>query len=992
MIGQILPDGSQTCLVQGTFYSWTLQSAINYVPRFGPGTGGFQDYRYIRDDTNFAWSGVTTYAGDGKPIPANYQGQKGFIELQYGINEVMLANGSSLADASYTITRPIIIRTYKLDDNETGKPSPLGPGLWASSGTAEATGPAVFSAAWGTMPDAGSVTKTDVVNYNTMAITLDTANNGLVGDQKYIIDYWTLTDDSDAGRKSKLLQAMQAAIPVDPRFKQRPATILPDSPSGGKIHIEFALKDTYDDVNLPVDIKNTDPDGLTNNYTWSAINGTPADPGVLNTQVIGQEVRILVDGKLQFINKGGGFTPRQAIEEGGTNYRFDVNSLENEGVSYVTYTTASGVPNSPAAPNGLQIVGTSSIATSHFKSKLKTDYGVRSPAQQLTFPETEDTTDPNNIAMTARRAQVYDIGSPPAVPTDLPTGNVKELRFVDIPKTPTLGETVGKMIRIWYYGGKDSKDELLLEHYRTTSDTNALQSSAVRAALDGDTNPTTVADSFGHTLVQRPSTVIPVTLGLGTNRVLTITEYGLRTTKEDITDEESEVAEDLSLVDSVETITEVYATGATPGNPSFTLPEVKLVEQRVKILNQIESKRTSVHKTKNPLDERDFDLTKTQVDGNSIEDESVRVKFWATNVSTPTSPVSPPSNNVKLRYHFTRNITPATMSVPGINMEVFIYGARDSKDSLILERYETTTDESALESSAIRSFLDGDSIPVTITDANGVTLYKTKTHVKPVTLALGTNRTLYVVEYATTTTAERITFPGSPIKSDFAEGFVQEFTTLEVSDPSVSIGDARIAYENANKNDKTYAGLTVEQFDHKYKLLKRRFIQDSKKVVSSGGSRSEFLNNIGNQVYIPFVIPRASNGTKAYIQKQQIWRSIAEMQVFRRFVITTDPTDAMLRSSQWNNRNISNFGPFNAGFVLFSYANFIYAGGQTMNRPVAIRYVLKIDSLFFQPTLPGGWIPSPTIGLTAGYHAWSDLGVGPYPNPPTSSDLSFIFA
>lgn len=996
ILGQILPDGSQVALFQGTFYTWSIRRKSDQRPRFGPDTGGYLDFRNVRDDSFFAFSGVTSFANGGKPEPANYKGQKTFVRVQYGTNQVAQENGVSPADAAYTITRQTIIDSFEIEDDETEKPTPSGPGFWKSSGTGRIIGPPVYSAAWGTLPDAGAVTKSDQQLYQGMELSRDPFR--LIEGDTYVVDYWGLTTDDNPGRLQRLLQAVAAAIPQDIAHKLREVKMLPDSPDGGSFQFTFGLTSTADDVTNPFTSTEKTPFDVDNKSSAAALNTQPGSPGVLNTELVSVSTLKLNDLNTRFVCEFGKWNEYNAITKGGTFANTDPLTIADTGQSVVIFNTGDAVPAFPTPPSGQQVVTYKIDNISSFQETLTTQYGKRTTMQEKTFPRINTGTDPNNIYARADRAQFWAVGtSPPALPIDLPTGNVKLIGFDDIPDTPTIGSVPGQNIRIWTYGPADSADEKILPNTQTTSDSNALASTGMRACLDGSSNPSTIVDAFGNTLVTRTTRAVPITIGLGINRILYVTEYGLRDTKADITDPESEIIADPLAIDSSAKTTEVFPTGSPPSNPAAPLPEVQITAQRMEVLNTIESKRTTTFEPLTSELKRGLEKWQTSLDLNNIENKAVRFKFWLSNTSQPSAPDDPPTNDVKVLSQETIEVTRPIGMQPGINMDVFIYAAQDTADKqrigslFFRHRYGTITDSTSIGSTAMRAWLDGESVINTVTDGNGIVLVLTKLSNQPLSLNLATNRTLFIGEYAQMTSADEINFRSSPIESDFADGFKQRISSLVPSDTTVSLGDFRIAQENLAKGVPTYVGLNAQQFNRDLKLLELLFLQDSKKVSCKGGSRPMMLNNFGNQLYIPYVIPRGSNGTTVFIQKREIWRGLAEMRVFRRFTTPMDPDDTLLHSGQWNNTNISRFGPFNIGFALFSFADFVYAGGQTTLRPIGIEYIFKIDTLGFQPTLPGGEVPSPAIGLTPGLHVWSDLLLGAYPDPPTRSDFSFAF-
>jgi hypothetical protein len=375
----------------------------------------------------------------------------------------------------------------------------------------------------------------------------------------------------------------------------------------------------------------------------------------------------------------------------------DPNDIESKKITGALFTTGSPPDSDPDAPAGLKIdtyidLPQTNAGASNLSLRLYS-YAKLDSLDRIILNRIKTTIDAQNINCTAVRLKAYKTtDSVPTSPASPPTNNVKVLYTEDETITPVIDGVAGVMVRIWYYGPKDSKDEKILERYSTTTDGSALPltSRAFRSYLDGDAMDSTISDGKGASLVTVNTEVFPVTLLLGVNRTLSVREFGLGT----------------------------------------------------------------------PQQSKEIEGFKDEIDGGNtpiyISDTAVRFKYWSTTTgSPPTGPDNPPENNTKLLTWTDAGVP----DNPDLRNRIFIYGSQTSADKLVIgsvfprHRFETVTDTSGLESSAVRAcvVLDGGSStnPSTVNDANGNTLVATKTYVHPQSFELPLhNASLIITEYA----------------------------------------------------------------------------------------------------------------------------------------------------------------------------------------------------------------------------------------------------
>lgn len=433
------------------------------------------------------------------------------------------------------------------------------------------------------------------------------------------------------------------------------------------------------------------------------------------------------------------------IEMPGTSAIADELEIDSSAKAAQVYTTLSGPSASPAPPlDELQLVSTEQVQLNRVKSVQNSVYDVLNSEEKRTYPKTSTTDDANNIDDEAMRAQFWDTGfTPPATPSDAPANNVKLIKFVDVPITPT------KQLRVWLYGERNTRDEEVLKNYNTVADASNLESIAVRACLDTES----ISDPAGYVL--RLTKTYPLSFSLGTNRTVTVKVYGLRTTKADIENPGTYANLDPLAIDSNGKDTDVYLTSSgVPAAPSLPSAELQIVNNKIEVINTLMSQRTVEFDTLTSEQKRTYPKISTTDDAQNINDEAMRSEFWNVGDSPPATPSDVPANNVKLVEFADFPVTPAK------NIRVWRYGERNSRDDVVLKHYETTADASNLESEAMRACLDGESI----SDPSGYTLRLTKTF--PLSFSLGVNRTLTVKIYGLRTTKADIENPNTSTEID----------------------------------------------------------------------------------------------------------------------------------------------------------------------------------------------------------------------------------
>jgi len=392
----------------------------------------------------------------------------------------------------------------------------------------------------------------------------------------------------------------------------------------------------------------------------------------------------------------------------------------------VAQTAAINAPAPAPPPGSLAFVPrTTQTVRLHDNATLNTaDYGLLTPQQDREFPGTYRVTDPSDLASTWSQVSDWNWETQSMPPAIIPAG--QRLRGTKIVNVNQVKKEVH------YTGGKDStKEEVEQTNSFTFVDPHGLESEQFVAKVDNN-NPALTAGfvdrgiktslvTHDHPLYQRRG--------------------GLRTTKEDREFPNTFARLDPKGLDSEAKTTTVFdGQGNGPPDPAAPSAELQVVFRKTNRENQLKSIQEITWDVLDSEQKRGFPKVRTVDDAQNIKDLAVRYKFFNHGQQIPSAPDDPPTNNVKLIH------TEVLRESPARSMALFVYGAKNSRDELVLDHYETTTDSSGLATNAIRAYLDGESVPTT---PAGQKLRDTK--VIPITDGLTTNRTLTILFYGLTT-------------------------------------------------------------------------------------------------------------------------------------------------------------------------------------------------------------------------------------------------
>lgn len=655
-LGELAPKFTARC------YGFQESLSINLLDASGRGDGLFPEQRPITAAGTLVVSGKVQLAG--YPRPNAWKGEKGSIRLQ-------LHTG---------VTETVSVRVIGYSATQSEKDQDL----WTVQLTCQIRTDPTLAGFTGTQATAATELLSDKELWANLTKSIDPKSLQDSATQRFLL--WAVSDD-DTAEVVRIQEMIGAALTPVLGLKLRATTFSRVGKDGCYLDFTWARRNTQDDVEQGETTYRIDPSLLTDEVriTRVELDATP-DGGITVPGLVlrDTEKNQLHDTRWAITYIFGQTTHQQDVEFDGTFTVDDPRDLLDSAAIRLVNSSSTPPASLSTPPSGLKLRNLrSQQSTDAGKWVHSAEYGRTDSEDDATYPKIHTTDDANNIADEAVRAQVWDTaGSAPALPTDAPTNNVKLIAFTDAPLTPF------KKARVWLYGPKNSADELILPNYETTTDASALDSTAIRAYLDGDSVPSTPSG-----MVLRDTKVRPVTLGLGVNRTLTILIFGTRTRQEDIEFLESKAVTETGQIDREPVIVKVNSSSTPPDfdalNPDSTNLSVYSIVSR-----QHTDAGKWVHACQYaPLASLEKDTAERQHDETDpalLDEESTRVLYGPT--STPSA--DPGVSGKVLFKTDSRRVGKAKYRY------VYTYRWRTTAQAEEAQRTRTTTDLSALESQA----------------------------------------------------------------------------------------------------------------------------------------------------------------------------------------------------------------------------------------------------------------------------------------------------
>ena len=337
----------------------------------------------------------------------------------------------------------------------------------------------------------------------------------------------------DATETAKLTALIAAyTTPPQPNLKPVTSTLTrgEDDSNGCQIAVQFALQDSKDDVETPRNTIASDPYDLDSVYTQAIVfpAGTPpSDPSVptepfspTNSTPTALKLRMRTDQKLndQYSFRLYQWTKRTTKDDRELEHR--VTTVDPQGLqSEASDALLDGTPSTPSGfvSRGLSITYPT---TDHNVQIIRG--GVRTTADDLTFPGTFVDVDPNDLTTNGRQTLIFTTGGTvPSATVPTHTKIVGQATY-----QLTNASTTAKSYIVYRFEPTNSIDKVQYGESADTTDPNVIQSMSKITTVDAV--PTLPSGSI----------LVPRTYSkqnLSDWHYKETLEAGLRTTAEDIT-------------------------------------------------------------------------------------------------------------------------------------------------------------------------------------------------------------------------------------------------------------------------------------------------------------------------------------------------------------------------------------------------------------------------------------------------------------------------
>jgi hypothetical protein len=390
-----------------------------------------------------------------------------------------------------------------------------------------------------------------------------------------------------------------------------------------------------------------------------------------------------------------------------------------------------------------------------------TEFGQRSTQEDVSMEGTQARIDKDGLASEGQDVTVFPHAGPEPADATPPDASLKVVG--------TLIQAINRdeKKKVTYFDVNGEAEKRIFARAKADVDPSLLKDVTIKGAVH---TTGSIPDAPGATgLVLRSTLTIPLVSPDTSNKSVTFWEYGQTTSADDAIFPHAKTTTDPRNIETTKLSAELVTTGAAvgAGSPPAGLKTAECLDiPLTDALASNKSLRVWRYEKLDSLDKLRLPKQKTTIDANALAGDAVRTKEWLSDAVAPTVPDDPPGSddNVKFITYTDLAVYPAIGATPGLNLRVFLYGTKDSKDEQVLPHTETTTDSSGLESTAIRAYLNGDAVPAT---PDGLVLRDTK--VKPLTDGLTASRTLTVLVFGKRTRAQDLTYPKIQTKTDYSK-------------------------------------------------------------------------------------------------------------------------------------------------------------------------------------------------------------------------------
>jgi hypothetical protein len=521
-------------------------------------------------------------------------------------------------------------------------------------------------------------------------------------------------------------------------------------------------------IQFPTDTIETDPNQLQDEDSQSQVAATSTVPAAPVTRVTGLVLRRVTSVRIagtpeKWLHRWffGRTTTVEDITFPGTVTSPDVSNLEDKAT--ITLVTSSGTPAAaPAAPVGQHVGTRTEQLTDAGKWKHTYFYANNTSAQNVTFPDSPATDDPNDLRDEQRIALLTSSSTLPATPT--PTVSGVKLRLIE---SKRIAGTPEKWEHTFFFARRHTVDDVQMDGSTYHIDPSELEDKVEITIVEADNDPDggiTVAGFvlrdtikkqlhdnawaityvFARTTSQEdiefagsiptfdPKTLVseatitmvnssstyPVTLnsppaGLKLRKVSSkqltdagkwqhAAEYGLRNTEDDVEMSETKYDTDPSALEDHAEIT-VVESDATPDG-GVTVSGLVLRAYRKKQLHDTKWAITYIFGRTTTQEDVEYPGTVTNDDPSNILDHAT-VTLVTSSGTYPVALDTPPAG-LKLR-----DIESVRLTDAGKWKHTGTYGRRNSEDDVEMGGTVYATDSSALEDTAEVTVVEADGTP-----------------------------------------------------------------------------------------------------------------------------------------------------------------------------------------------------------------------------------------------------------------------------------------
>lgn len=531
------------------------------------------------------------------------------------------------------------------------------------------------------------------------------------------------------------------------------------------------------------------------------------------------------------------------------------------------------------------------------------------------------------------------------------------------------------------YTRTNREDDIEFDATSTILDAEALESGGTIAVINTSASPP-VTPAAPATDTKLISTTTKQIHGAATPKYVHIFKYGVRTTQEEVEWLQSDAVAEAGHLDRTSITVEVTSS-STPGsgtNPDST--NLSLYRTSTKRLTDTQYVHVFTWRPLTATERMDADHSVTVVDPGAIPLGTRQTECVIDGNST--APSAPAVSGLVCFEQKTTRVGKVKYQ------HVYHYRYRSNEDELIADKTITSTDASALESSAVTADVwlvsgGGPADPSAPGSPTGLQLVSKQDSEVPNPLYR-----LRVYRWGLVTNEERIEFGDSVVTDDPFKLKTQRRASIEASSSAVDLATFAAAARTTYQGDRTYGGVTARQLTPAKKLLLREVVDDSKLVIGEISARPVLLGNVGTLVRVVAVRSRGTNGSQVWLGEIEWWRSTGIIEVHRRLTVNTDINETLLHAADVTKRNSTQLLGIGAGYLVYVGAEWIYSGGYSDTRPISIKYKLAFDSLQFQGRIPTGEYFTTQQNVATGDHVVGTL-LGINVNFLTQADLSFIW-